>query len=190
MLKGNKCELCSEVIQSTKAQHKQTKYCQRCAQQKKIENTQNSWLPEEKRAYMRQYMRNYRRLHPKLNSRYVRKHRQKKREVPAIANCKENSTITKPIYQKKIYFSCLWFMPLLVGESPSSESMSMWFDSLETAIKFLELAAVKISGLIIIVLVCVRHIKYLLYSEDNDNRNENSNNSDSDNSKTTNTGEK
>lgn len=61
MLKGNRCRLCTKIIRSSKAQHKQTRYCDECAKKKKRENTLDPWTKEERRAYMKNYMRRYRR---------------------------------------------------------------------------------------------------------------------------------
>lgn len=63
MLEGNRCRRCEEIITSLKAQHKQTRYCDRCAKIMKRRNTLDPWTPEERRAYMREYMRRYRRSH-------------------------------------------------------------------------------------------------------------------------------
>jgi hypothetical protein len=86
MLKGNRCRLCTEVITSPKAQHKQTRYCDRCAKIKKRRNTLDPWTSEERREYMKQYMREYRRKRPGLSTPYVQKLRNKrKRKIAAAA---------------------------------------------------------------------------------------------------------
>jgi hypothetical protein len=86
MLRGNRCRLCTEVITSPKAQHKQTRYCDRCAKIKKRRNTLDPWTVEERKEYMKQYMREYRRMHPGQSTPYVQKSRNKtkpKREIAA-----------------------------------------------------------------------------------------------------------
>lgn len=60
MKEGNLCERCEGKVQPEKAIHKQTKYCDRCAQIMKRANTLDSWSPEKRRDYMRRYMREYR----------------------------------------------------------------------------------------------------------------------------------
>lgn len=153
MLEGNRCELCYEVIQSSKARHRQTKYCQECARQKKKENTGDSWTPEDRREYMRRYMSEYRRRHPKLSKPYVLKHRREKQK----ARISVHRTVT---------FYCLWFLPLLLLAPVSTETMSVWFDSLKTAIAYIELIVIKITGLVIVVTVCWKHIKHLFARDD------------------------
>ena len=37
--------------------------------------------------------------------------------------------------------------------------MTLWFDSLKTSITFLELIIINLTGLIVVVKVCLRHIK-------------------------------
>lgn len=167
MLQGNRCELCNKVIKSTKAQYKQTKYCQQCAKQKKRENTENSWLPEKKREYMRGYMREYRRLHPKLSNKYVLKHRQKKLETLTENNYRAKSSVVPASQnQDMMFFSFAGFLLFLsLNTMLSSETISGWFNFLETTIKYLELAVIKISGLGIIILVCYQHIKRILKNE-------------------------
>lgn len=153
MLAGNRCELCHEVIQSTKARHPQTKYCKSCAKQKKKENTENSWSPEKIKEYMRRYMRRYRQLHPKRNRIYLRKHRQKTRKITAASD--QNAS-----------FLCLALIPLLFLEPFSTESMTLWFDSLKTSITYLELIVINLTGLIVVVKVCLRHIRSPIVKKD------------------------
>jgi hypothetical protein len=77
MLQGNRCRLCTDVITSPKAQHKQTRYCDRCAKIQKRRNTLDPYTPEERREKHREYMREYRRKNPGLSTPYVQKHRNK-----------------------------------------------------------------------------------------------------------------
>jgi hypothetical protein len=79
MLDGNLCELCTNIVTGSKARHKQTKYCNRCAKLKKRRNTIESCPSEDRREYMKEYMREYRRKHPGLSTRYVQKLRVKRK---------------------------------------------------------------------------------------------------------------
>lgn len=153
MLEGKKCELCNEIIKCTKSQYKQTKYCRECAKQKKKENTSDSWLPEERKEYMRSYMREYRRRNPKLSNPYVIRHRQKKRNVKSAVTGSKT-------------FLCLWFVPFMLLAAPSAETVSLWFDTFKTAVSYLELLIIKLSGLIILVIICWQHIRYLFHKTD------------------------
>jgi hypothetical protein len=140
------CKLCGEIIQSAKAQ---TRYCPPCAIKKKKENTEDSWLPAQRREYMRLYMRKYRRSHPKRNRIYVRKHRQKKREINRTADKDTN------------YFLCVGFLPILLFLNPiAMESVISWFDSVKTIVTYIELIVINLTGLVIVVKVCLQHIKY------------------------------
>src|SRR4051812_15312496 len=56
MKEGNLCERCEGKVHPKKAIHKQTKYCERCAQVMKRVNTLDSWSPKKRRDYMRLYM--------------------------------------------------------------------------------------------------------------------------------------
>lgn len=85
MLQRRLCEICRGIVEKLKANHKQTRYCARCAKVKKRENTFDPWTTDERREYMRIYMRNYRLRHPGLSTPYVQRHRTRKRQVLRVA---------------------------------------------------------------------------------------------------------
>ncbi len=160
----HRCELCNEVVKGEKASHKQTRYCDPCAKAKKKENTLSSWPPEEKRRYMRRYMRAYRRAHPGLSSQYVRKYRQKKREESTATSCNERppSPPHASVDHEATYLHCVaWFLPLLLALSLLAETMDSGFETIKTTITYLELLVIKVTGLLIIVVICFRHLVHL-----------------------------
>lgn len=162
---GNRCEICNGLVKGERARHKQTRYCGACAKAKKKENSLSSWTPEEKRRYMRRYMRAYRRSHPGLSSPYVRKHRQKKGKDSAAASSNERPTLPPhaTVDREATYIHCLaWFLPLLLAVSLSVETMDSGFEVIKTAITHLELLIVKVTGLLIIVVICLRHVTHIL----------------------------
>lgn len=159
----NRCELCNEVVKGEKARHKQTRYCDPCAKAKKKENTLSSWEPEEKRLYMRRYMRAYRRAHPGLSSQYVRKHRQKKQQEAAAnsSSARDVCPLRTCVDQDPSPFSSLIFFVPLLWTSLSSEAVNSGFDAIKTAISYLELLLIKVTGLVIVAAVCWRHVIHI-----------------------------
>jgi hypothetical protein len=161
----NKCELCNGLIIGKKSKYKQTKYCDACAKAKKKENSLDPWPSEKKRRYMRSYMRKYRRSHPGLSSPYVRKHRQKKQQESATISSKERpvSRLQPSVDHDATYLlSLLWFLPLLWAAGvPTEKYLDSSFELIKTAITYLELLVVKITGLGVIVVVCLRHLAHL-----------------------------
>jgi hypothetical protein len=149
MLKGNRCELCSEKIKFAKARHKQTKYCEDCAKIKKRQNTLNPWLPEEQREYMRNYMRDYRRSHPKLSTRYVRKHRERKRDLQAGSSRQAQTSLC-----------CLvvGILPFLLQVDLPSEGINLRFETIRTVISHIDIIVVEVTGLVVIVSYSLKHL--------------------------------
>ena len=141
-----RCELCRQIVPKPRACHKQTKYCEECARSKKRASAHNSWPAQVKAVFMRKYMRAYRQSHPGLSTAYVRKHREK------LKSCSGNAT----------YLSCislllsLLLLLLLVALLASGR---LHYDALPKVISYLELLAVKVTGLIVIVLICWKHLK-------------------------------
>lgn len=157
----NRCELCNGIVKGEKARHKQTRYCDPCAKAKKKENTLSSWEPEEKRQYMRRYMRAYRCAHPGLSSQYVRKHRQKKQQETAATS--SSARDVRPPHASvdqdpPSFSSLIFFVPLLWAVSLSSETVDSGFEAIKTAISYLELLLIKVTGLVIVAAACWRHV--------------------------------
>ena len=144
MVDGNRCELCRRIVPQAKACHKQTKYCDECAQMKKRLGAKNSWPADVKAAYMREYMRIYRKAHPRLSTNYVRKHREKLRSCSSKA-----SYLSFPATPLLFLVIAL----VLYGNlDPDS-------DSLPVFIAYLEVLTVKVTGFIVIVLICLKHLE-------------------------------
>src|SRR5438093_10812588 len=84
MLPGtNLCERCGRQLEPECAQFKQTKYCSKCAAEKKKEDSRASAKPRhhdpERQKYMKAYQREYTRRHPGRSTPYVRALRARKR---------------------------------------------------------------------------------------------------------------
>ena len=137
-----RCEICRLIVPEPRACHKQTKYCEECARLKKRAGAYNSWHRDVKAAFMRKYMCAYRRSHPGLSTAYVRKHREK------LKSCSGNVT----------YLSCVSFLLLLLVVV-LLVSGKLHYDALPKVISYLELLAVKVTGLIVILLFCWKHLK-------------------------------
>lgn len=144
MVHGNRCEICRRIVPEPKASHKQTKYCDECARCKKRLGSKNSWPADVKAAYMREYMRSYRKVHPRLSTTYVRKHREKLRSCSGKASYLSSPAIP------------LLFLVIALILSGNLDPHS---DSLPVFIAYLELLTVKITGFIVIVLICWKHLK-------------------------------
>lgn len=141
-MKDGKCQNCKGEIEAARAVHRQTKYCARCAREKKRENTLPSQHPAAKSEYMSEYMCRYRSRHPGLSTPYVRKHREKKRaERGAACN---------------VLLLCL--VPLLtaVGLLPDWSSLS--FESVGKAITDTEQLVLKAACLASAVIFCYRYL--------------------------------
>lgn len=174
MLDGNKCELCYGIVESPKAQYKQTKYCQQCAKQKKKENTIDSWLPERRKEYMRQYMREYRLLNLDSTSQNAQEHIEQKQKSPKNKNLTNDVSSTKITNnQNTMFFSFIGFLFLSIFLiAPSSDTMNVWFEWFDNVIKHFELIIVKITGLAVIISFCWQHIKGLRESENKNKKSE------------------
>lgn len=156
MLRGNRCESCGEPIEDARAIHKQTKYCEVCAKIKKKQNTLNPWLPAERRRYMRGYMRAYRRSHPSLSTRYVRKHREKQREIQD-----SSSSIQEPhSNQHAVTSFCLLVgvLPFLSLIDLPPEGINLSFENIRTTITHLDIIVVEVTGLVAIVSYSLKHL--------------------------------
>jgi hypothetical protein len=141
MLPGKKCESCHDVVTGKRANHNQTRFCEACAKLKKRENSLNPWTPRQKQAFMREYMRGYRRDHPGLSTPYVRKHREV-RKADSDGTCLRSFAV----------------LPLLLALT-SSEHLQLSIDALPEIIGFAELLLVKVTGLLIVAVLCGRHLK-------------------------------
>lgn len=143
MVDGNRCEVCREIVPEEKACHKQTKYCDGCARSKKLAGTQSSWSRDEKAAYMRGYMRGYRKRHQRLSTPYVRKHREKLREGSRTAPYR---SVAIPVLLLSLLFM-------------QSGNLSPHSDTLPVLISHVELIVIKVTGLIVVVIICWEHLK-------------------------------
>jgi hypothetical protein len=142
MVDGNKCENCRRIVPAPKACRKQTKYCDECALQKKRAGAQNSWPADVKAEYMRKYMRGYRKSHPRLSTEYVREHRKRLRESSGTASYLSSVAIVLAF--------------LLVS---FSENLDLSFETLPALLSYLELLAIKVTGFIVVVFICWKHLK-------------------------------
>lgn len=61
MLQGNRCEVCTRVVEGTRAARPQTKYCAKCAKLRKKKQTRESRPASDRPEYDRTYMRANRR---------------------------------------------------------------------------------------------------------------------------------
>jgi hypothetical protein len=141
MLDGHRCERCGQVILGPRAEWKQTKYCDSCAKIQKRENTLDPWTLEERRAYMRIYMRQYRRL--------------------------RNSPITYDAGNRGPSLRCfaippaivlLSVLPLLIRLHLTDLDMGPDLEALGRAVEWLEIVAIKVTGLAVLVRICWRHL--------------------------------
>jgi hypothetical protein len=159
MLDGNRCEVCRDIVDDTRARHKQTKYCTRCAKHKKRENSLDPLHPTERRAYMRSYMRAYRRTHPRLSTRYVRAHRKKRRilrpalsgDVPAYADLTSSSQI---VYSASAVLFC-------VGLLTVRHAAGITFEAVQAFISRSAVTVVELTGLVVIGIFSWRHVRDL-----------------------------
>jgi hypothetical protein len=154
-MKDGECQNCKGEIEAKRAAHTQTKYCARCAREKKRENTLPSRHPEDQRVYMRDYMRDYRGEHPGLSTPYVQKHRERKRAERGASN----------------YALLFLLLPLLlmVGLLPNWSSLS--FESVSKAITDTEQLVLKAACLASVAIFCYRYLASHL-GRDGDKRDE------------------
>lgn len=153
MKEGNRCELCNTKIQDVKSQFKQTKYCDRCAKEKKIESTKDSIDKAHRRECMRRYMREYRLLHPNLSTPYVQKHRQEKSKLKQ-----------KEFNEKTTFNSFIWFLLFLITPE-ANKIIQEWFSVFESVVTYLDLVLIKLAGLFSVAYVCFKHIKNDVFRE-------------------------
>lgn len=161
MSERKKCKNCERLIKGAKARRKQTKYCAPCAAVKKKENTENPWLPEEKRDYMRPYMRAYRRAHPGLSTPYVRRHREKKR-MQRSAHSNPGEAAHPPASAQERGATCpallLMLVPMMSAAGATPDQLELGFEAVKATITNLELLVLKATGLALVVMLCWQHL--------------------------------
>lgn len=157
MLPGNRCVRCGQVVRGPRAEHRQTKYCERCARDKKRENTESPMLPGEKRRYMRKYMRKYRRAHPGLSTPYVRRHRERKREARAQSSGGREPAVPAGALRCHAAATVVVVL-LLLFKDAAPEGRGVGFEEVSAFIVRLQLLVVEVAGLAFIALLCWHHL--------------------------------
>jgi hypothetical protein len=158
MLKGRRCEHCTKRIRTSKARHRQTKYCELCAKIKKKENTLDPWLPEERREYMRNYMRSYRRRHPKLSTPYVRKYRKKRTTRFDSKDAEPQVKRNRCADATKVAPFPLVCVPLILTLFLPGPISQLNYEAVSHLIKQLHTLVLEATGLAVIIILCWHHL--------------------------------
>lgn len=166
MLDGNRCELCRDVVQGKRAEHKQTKYCLACARRRKRENSLDPLHPDDRREYMRRYMRKYRETHPHLSTRYVRAHREKKTNLNRPADEQLNKNQNLASAQAIFYCGSISLIgvscALMISGSGNVDLAAITFEKIQGFIGRCAVTIVEVTGLVVVSVFCWRHVRDLL----------------------------
>ena len=154
MLEGSRCEACTRLVRGPRASHPQTKYCAECAKRRKKQQTKESRPAVDRREYHRAYMRGYRRAHPALSTTYVRRHREKNRAV-RVGEARLPQLGTAIWVSLPTILLIVALLPFLFS---TFNGLDLSFEVIRTAIQHLNIIVVELTGLVVIVTYCLKHI--------------------------------
>jgi hypothetical protein len=153
MMERKHCKDCSKPIKGKRGLQYRTLRCIDCARLAKNQQSRESRPYADYRDDNRDYMQAYRKMHPALSTRYVRRFRQKKllarTEEADSPHPPSTSWVSKAAI---ILIVNLFIFPVL------SRGAEINLENVRSTIERLEIIIVELTGLVVILTFCCKHI--------------------------------